>query len=88
MKMISTTMVAPSPKSLPMSAPHPFAAKMPVSSLSPASEMMKMINPPMNAPISWATQYQMARASVILRLIQKPSVIAGLMWQPETCPIV
>ena len=47
-----------------------------------------MINPPRNAPTSWATQYQTACTSVILRLIQNPSVTAGLMWQPETCPIV
>ena len=56
MKKISTTIAEPSPNGLPMSAPHPLAAKMPVLSRSPASEMMKMISPPSSAPTTWATQ--------------------------------
>ena len=94
MNTISTTIVEPSPNALPMSAPQPLAAKMPSPAAFASIEVAALGDRRRSAPRR-SPRRRAGRPSsttpcttVSLRLSTNPSVTAGLMWQPDTWPIV
>lgn len=47
-----------------------------------------MMAEPMMAPMTWNSMYMQASLPFIRPESHTPSVMAGLMWQPEMFPIV